>query len=133
MAPFLFLIVVSIAALLWVFYFSNGASEIRYSSPALAWIWYNLVVLAVLCFVCVERPRKRTAERFASRELVSLKMSDRTLLMQLADFSITGARIFVRHRVRLAKLLSWSCRTFAFRRKSSVSSQARSRSSSITL
>src|SRR3984957_13038621 len=94
MRPFLVLIVVSIAAVLWVFYFNNGASEIRYSSPALAWIWYNLVVLSVLCFVCIERPRKRPAERFASRELVSLKMSDRTQLMQLADFSITGARIF---------------------------------------
>jgi cellulose synthase (UDP-forming) len=94
MRPFLALIVLSIAAVVWVFYFNNGASEIRYSSPALAWIWYNLVVLSVLCFVCVERPRKRTAERFASRELVSLKMADRTQLMQLADLSITGARIF---------------------------------------
>jgi cellulose synthase (UDP-forming) len=73
---------------------NGGSNEIHYSSPALAWIWYNLVVLSVLCFVCVERPRKRTAERFASRELVSLKMSDRTRLMQLADLSITGARIF---------------------------------------
>ena len=94
MRPFVGLIVFSILALLWVFYVNNGASEIRYSSPALAWIWYNLVVLSVLCFVCVERPRKRTAERFASRELVSVKMPDRTQLMQLADFSITGARIF---------------------------------------
>jgi hypothetical protein len=94
MRPFLILIVLSIAAVLWVFYVNNGATEIRYSSPALAWIWYNLVVLSVLCFVCVERPCKRTAERFASRELVSLKMSDRTQLMQLADLSITGARIF---------------------------------------
>jgi cellulose synthase (UDP-forming) len=94
MRPFLFLIVVSIAAVLWAFYVNNGASEIRYSSPALAWIWYDLVVLSVLCFVCVERPRKRAAERFASRELVPLKMSDCNQLMQLADLSITGARIF---------------------------------------
>jgi cellulose synthase (UDP-forming) len=94
MRPFLFLITMSIAAVLWVFYVNNGASEIRYSSPALAWIWYNLIVLAVLCFVCVERPRKRTAERFASRELVSVKKASRTQLMQLADLSITGARIF---------------------------------------
>ena len=88
------LIVVSIAAVLWAFYVNNGANEIRYSSPALAWIWYNLIVLSVLCFVCVERPRKRAAERFASRELISLKTADRTQLMQLADLSITGARIF---------------------------------------
>ena len=48
----------------------------------------------MLCFVCVERPRKRAAERFASRELVSVRTGDRAQLVQLADFSITGARIF---------------------------------------
>jgi cellulose synthase (UDP-forming) len=82
------------AAVLWAFYVNGGGSEIHYSSPALAWTWYNLIVLVVLCFVCIERPRKRAAERFASRELVSVKTSDRTQLMQLADLSITGARIF---------------------------------------
>ena len=94
MRPFLGLIVLSLAALLWAFYVNGGAAEIQYSSPALAWTWYNLIVLVVLCFVCVERPRKRAAERFASRELVSVRTGDRAQLMQLADFSITGARIF---------------------------------------
>ena len=94
MRPFVGLIVLSLAALLWAFYVNGGAAEIHYSSPALAWTWYNLIVLVVLCFVCVERPRKRAAERFASRELVSVRTGDRAQLMQLADFSITGARIF---------------------------------------
>ncbi len=94
MRPFVILIVLSLAAVLWAFYVNGGSNEIHYSSPALAWTWYNLVVLVVLCFVCVERPRKRAAERFASRELVSVKTTDRTQLMQLADVSITGARIF---------------------------------------
>jgi cellulose synthase (UDP-forming) len=94
MRPFLGLIVLSMAAVLWAFYVNGGGSEIHYSSPALAWTWYNLVVLVVLCFVCIERPRKRTAERFAARDLVSVKTPDRTQLMQLADLSITGARIF---------------------------------------
>ena len=92
--PFVCLIVVSLIAVLAAFYVKNGADDVRYSTPALAWTWYNLIVLVVLCFVCVERPRKRAAERYASRELVSLKTSRGAQLMQLADLSITGARIF---------------------------------------
>ena len=94
MRPFGILIVLSLAAVLWAFYVNGGSNEIHYSSPALAWTWYNLIVLVVLCFVCIERPRKRAAERFASRELISVKTADRSQLMQLADVSITGARIF---------------------------------------
>jgi cellulose synthase (UDP-forming) len=94
MRPFVILIVLSLAALLWAFYVNGGSNEIHFSSPALAWTWYNLIVLVVLCFVCVERPRKRASERFTSRELISVKTADRTQLMQLADLSITGARIF---------------------------------------
>jgi cellulose synthase (UDP-forming) len=94
MRPFIILLGLSLGAVLWAFYVNGGSNEIHYSSPALAWTWYNLIVLLVLCFVCVERPRKRAAERFTSRELVSLTTSGRTQLMQLADLSITGARIF---------------------------------------
>ena len=76
MRPFVVLIVLSLAAVLWAFYVNGGSNEIHYSSPALAWTWYNLIVLVVLCFVCVERPRHRAAERFASRELVSVKTAE---------------------------------------------------------
>jgi cellulose synthase (UDP-forming) len=94
MRPFVILLILSLSAVSWALFVNGGSNEIYYSSPALAWTWYNLIVLVVLCFVCVERPRHRAAERFASRELVSLKTADRTQLMQLADLSITGARIF---------------------------------------
>jgi cellulose synthase (UDP-forming) len=94
MRPFAILIVFSLAAVLWALYANGASNEIHDSIPALAWTGYNLIVLIVLCFVCIERPRRRAAERFASRELVSVKTADRTQLMQLANISITGARIF---------------------------------------
>jgi cellulose synthase (UDP-forming) len=94
MRPFVALIALSLGAVLWAFYVNGGGGEIHFSSPALAWTWYNLIVLVVLCFVCIERPRKRAAERFASRDLVSVETRGRKQLMQLADLSITGARIF---------------------------------------
>jgi cellulose synthase (UDP-forming) len=52
------------------------------------------MVLLVLCFVCIERPRKRGAERFASRELAKVKSASGEQIVQLADLSITGARLF---------------------------------------
>jgi cellulose synthase (UDP-forming) len=94
MRPFAILIALSIAAIVVAFYWNGRADTIRYSAPALAWTWYNLVVLTVLCFVCVERPRMRAAERFASRDLAKIKLPEGDRTMQLADLSITGARVF---------------------------------------
>ena len=93
MRPFAVLIALSIAAIVVAFYVNGKADTIRYSAPALAWTWYNLIVLTVLCFVCVERPRMRVAERFASRDLVRIRLKEGDKLAQLADISITGARI----------------------------------------
>jgi cellulose synthase (UDP-forming) len=44
MRPFVGLLVLSLAAVLWAFYVNGGSNEIHYSSPALAWTWYNLIV-----------------------------------------------------------------------------------------
>ena len=94
MRPFASLIGLSIAAIVSAFYVNGRADTIRYSASALAWTWYNLIVLTVLCFVCIERPRMRTAERFASRDLAKVSLPDGDMVVQLADLSITGARIF---------------------------------------
>ena len=94
MRPFAILIGLSILAIVYAFYVNGRADTIRYSAPALAWTWYNLIVLIVLCFVCVEQPRLRGAERFASRDLVKVKLPEGDKTVQLADLSITGARIF---------------------------------------
>ena len=91
--PFAILIAASILAIVYAFYVNGRADTIRYSAPALAWCWYNLIVLVVLCFVCVEQPRLRGAERFASREIARAKSTAGDAIIQLADLSITGARI----------------------------------------
>ena len=94
MRPFAILIGLSVASVVIAFYVNGSADTIRVSALALFWIWYNLTVLIVVCFVCVERPRMRGAERFASRDLVKVRLSEGDKTMQLADLSITGARIF---------------------------------------
>ena len=94
MRPFAILIGVSILAIVFAFYVNGRMDTIRHSGPALAWCWYNLLVLVVLCFVCIEQPRLRSAERFDSRELATVKSPKGDVVAQLADLSITGARIF---------------------------------------
>ncbi len=137
MRPSVGLIVLSLAAVLWAFYVNGSAAEIHFSSPALAWTWYNLIVLVVICFVCVERPRKRAAEQFSSRELVSVKTADRAQLMQLADFSLptsrSQARAFLAFlQARSETRSNWSSRAFAFQRRSCAARRVRSRSFSTT-
>jgi cellulose synthase (UDP-forming) len=47
----------------------------------------------VVCFVCVEQPRRRKAERFETKELVALTIDGVNHLRQLIDISISGAQI----------------------------------------
>ena len=94
MRPFARLIGLSILAIVYAFYINERAELTAYAAPALAWIWYNLLILAVLCFVCVEQPRRRGAERFLSGEIASVTSMNVGKTVQLADFSISGARIF---------------------------------------
>ena len=94
MRPFAILIGLSVFAIVYAFYINERAELTAYAAPALAWIWYNLLILTVLCFVCVEQPRRRGAERFHSGEIASVKAMNVGKTVQLADFSITGARIF---------------------------------------
>ena len=49
--------------------------------------------MSLLCFVCVEHPRLRSAERYDSTELARAKWVGGERAFQLADISITGARI----------------------------------------
>ncbi len=60
---------------------------------AIVWSWYNMVVLTVACFVCIETPRLRRAERFEASERVSVDCGGITRIVRLADISILGARL----------------------------------------
>jgi cellulose synthase (UDP-forming) len=93
MRPFLLAVVASFVAIVYRFFVDGSLDAIRYSAPALAWCWYNLIIMALLCFVCVEQPRLRRAERYESAELARLRWADSEKTFQLADISITGARL----------------------------------------
>ena len=59
----------------------------------LLWSTYNILVLLIAMSVCVELPRYRRQERFATSELVQIHLGDHAFSAPLADISVGGARV----------------------------------------
>jgi cellulose synthase (UDP-forming) len=87
------LLVLTIAAIALSFYVTGHPDAVAYGALALGWSWYNVVVLAIVCAICVEQPRRRKSERFESDEPMTLVAGGRTRVWRLMDISITGARL----------------------------------------
>ncbi|MEY9182722.1 cellulose synthase (UDP-forming) [Bradyrhizobium sp. USDA 313] len=86
-------LVVTLAAIAYAFILHLRGENVAYGGLPLAWSLYNAVILTVVCFVCIEQPRKRKAERFSRNETVLLRHGGRSHLARLGDISITGARL----------------------------------------
>ncbi|MBR0830364.1 glycosyltransferase [Bradyrhizobium manausense] len=86
-------LLITLAAIAYAFILHLRGDNIAYGGLALAWSFYNAFILTVVCFVCIEQPRKRKAERFVRNEPILLRQDGRSHLARLADLSITGARL----------------------------------------
>ena len=84
---------ITLAAIAYAFILHLRGESIAYGGLALAWSLYNALILTVVCFVCIEQPRKRKAERFNRSEPILLRQGGTSHLARLADISITGARL----------------------------------------
>ncbi len=84
---------ITLAGILYAFVLNVRGERIATGDLALAWSWYNAIVLVIVCFVCVEQPRRRKAERFAADDPMTLEVDGRETSLRLADISITGARL----------------------------------------
>jgi cellulose synthase (UDP-forming) len=93
MRPFLIVLLMTGAVIVRTFYFGGRADVVGHAAPALFWCWYNMILLTVLCFVCVEQPRHRAAERFESHEVAKLSGREADRFAQLIDLSLTGAKL----------------------------------------
>ncbi len=70
-----------------------GTGPAPEDSLAFAWSWFNTIILTIVCFVCIEKPRHRKAERFQTSGVLPLEFDGSRQSFQLADISITGARL----------------------------------------
>jgi cellulose synthase (UDP-forming) len=77
----------------FAFHLNTDAEGIEFGTLALFWSWYNLVILTIVCFVCIEQPRRRKAERFETDEVVTFAFDGQEHSRRLLDISISGARI----------------------------------------
>ncbi|MBR0793939.1 glycosyltransferase [Bradyrhizobium jicamae] len=85
-------LLITLSAIAYAFILHLRGESIAYGGLALAWSLYNSVVLAIVCFICIEQPRRRKAERFERDEPVLIHEGATPRLVRMADISITGAR-----------------------------------------
>jgi cellulose synthase (UDP-forming) len=85
-------VAITLAGIVYAFVLHLQGESIAYGGLALAWSLYNAIILTIVCFVCIEQPRRRKAERFERNEPVVFDVGGRPGIYRLADVSITGAR-----------------------------------------
>ena len=90
---FLAIAFITILGLAKVFAFDHSDLIEDGGALNLFWAWYNLVVLAICCLVCVEQPRRRVDERFSAKEKVLIKIGDRSRVYDVTDISAGGLRL----------------------------------------
>lgn len=87
------IILMTFAGIVYAFMIHVRGDSLTSGGLAFAWSWYNIAVLAIVCVVCVEQPRRRKAERFATDEAMMMEVGGQGSIRRLVDISITGAQI----------------------------------------
>ena len=85
-------LLITLLSIAYAFIINPRGESIAYGGLALAWSLYNAVVLALVCFICIEQPRRRKSERFERDEPILIHEGNDARLVRMADISITGAR-----------------------------------------
>ena len=85
-------LLITLLSIAYAFILNLRGEIIAYGGLALAWSLYNCLVLAIVCFICIEQPRRRKAERFDRDEPVLIHQGRTPRLVRMADISISGAR-----------------------------------------
>jgi cellulose synthase (UDP-forming) len=83
-------LLLTIAGVIWAFFFEDGTKLRDSSALCLFWSWYNIVILTIACVVCIEEPRLRTAERVTANEHADIRFSDATQSFAVRDISMSG-------------------------------------------
>src|SRR5205807_4720755 len=87
---FLSLASITILGLIRVFAFDHSDLIEDGGALNLFWAWYNLLVLTICCLVCIEQPRRRLDERFATSEKTLIKIGDQVRIYDVTDISAGG-------------------------------------------
>ena len=90
---FLFYLAVNVLGIANVFIFNRSVGLTDIGVMALFWSWYNIVVLVLACYVCIEQPQRRYRHRFPTNEFVQLETENRIEQFLARDISVSGMRL----------------------------------------
>jgi cellulose synthase (UDP-forming) len=90
---FLLYLVMTVVGVFWAFVVEDPTKLSDSSALCLFWSWYNIVILAIACAVCIEQPRYRSAERLRSCERAELRLGNVVFDSPVLDLSVTGVRL----------------------------------------
>jgi len=103
---FLFFAGMSLAGIIWAFAFDDSRPLADSSAMALFWSWYNLVILSLASFVCVEASQRRGGDRFSSDEWAMIGIAGREVRLRVRDISASGMRVISDATVRTGTVIS---------------------------
>ncbi|MDQ8697281.1 glycosyltransferase [Hyphomicrobium sp. LHD-15] len=86
----------NVAGILWAFALNPSRPLADASALALFWTWYNIIILVLACFVCVEGRQRRAGERFGTGENAIAVIAGGLFPINVRDISTTGLRAFGR-------------------------------------
>ncbi len=87
---FLFYLALNVAGILWAFVFDDSRSLADASAIAYIWTWYNIVILIMACFVCVEASQARSGDRFFTNETATLTINGTDVAALIENISVSG-------------------------------------------
>ena len=90
---FSFYLVLNVLGIANTFVLNQSVGLTDTSVMALFWSWYNIVILMLACFVCIEQPQRRYRHRFPTHEPVRLVAGNRVHVFAAHDISVSGIRL----------------------------------------
>ncbi len=82
----------NLAGIVYSFILNPRGTGLAYGGLALAWSWYNAIILLLVCLICIEQPRRRKASRFEVNEPAQISYEGEAAVYRLTDISLSGAR-----------------------------------------
>jgi cellulose synthase (UDP-forming) len=79
----------NVAGILWAFALDDN-SLADASVIAYVWSWYNIVILVMASFVCIEASQGRSGDRFAANEQAVISVDGREVAAPITNISVSG-------------------------------------------
>jgi len=90
---FLFYLFLNVLGIANAFVFQRSVGLTDTSMLALFWSWYNIIILVLACYVCIEQPQRRYRHRFPISDSILLQAEDGVHRFAVRDISVSGIRL----------------------------------------